>query len=277
MISTDNSTVEVFTDMTNEEYHGRKSHKSRTQVARYRGVMGGRAQRFAEVEGRSLFSGNASTTFGSLVDGAFEAECRGIDWRTRCAVAPPDVLAADGSRRGKPFQAWRASLAADAIECSAADFEKTGLIIKSILEHKKASELVSSTTHTQFSVFRTDKNGHRVKARADGVTPECWYDLKTTSSEWHELKWSFRRFHYDWQAAWYSDSAYACGWAPFVFRFIVVQTFPPFDVQVVRLKEEHVDRARVEIDETLYEIRRREETGIYVADSYHEEQELDLG
>jgi hypothetical protein len=135
---------------------------------------------------------------------------------------------------------------------------------------------MSEVTHSQYSVFRRDVNGHDVKARADLVTPSLWADLKTTSSEWWELKHSFRRFGYDWQAAWYSDAAYACGWAPFTFRFIVVQSFAPYDVEVVSITEDAVERARIEIAETLDEMRRRSETGNWVPDSYHEERVLEL-
>ena len=55
-----------------------------------------------------------------------------------------------------------------------------------------------------------------------------------------------------------------------------MQSFAPFDVKVVHLKPEAVERARIEIDETLFEMKRREETGEYVAESYHEEEALDL-
>lgn len=270
------SSLEVFTDMSNDEYHGRKSHISRSSASRYRGVYGGRAQRFEEVEGKRLFAGNAGTSFGTLVDGAFEAEARGVDWRSRCAVAPQDVLASDGSRRGKAFQQWKASLPADAVECSMADYTKVGDIIASLREHKLARQLLESITHTQYSVFWRDEDGHDRKARADGCNPEAWFDLKTTSSEWRDLKWSFRRYGYDWQAAWYTDAAIAAGWKPFTFKFVVVQTFEPFDVSVISLTPDAVERARHEIKKTLADMRHRRETGEYVADTYHAEQVLDL-
>jgi len=264
-------------DMANDVYHTKKSHKSRSQVHRYRGVLGGRAQRYAEVEGKSLFSGNSATSFGSIVDAAFEAVVRGVDWRSRCVVPPPGVLAADGSRRGNAFKEWRASLPIGAVECSEGDFSKTADMIASLWEHKAAKALMDQVAHSQMSVFWTDSNGHKRKARADGVTRSgAWFDLKTTSSEWRDLKWSFRRYGYDWQAAWYSDAAAAAGADPFTFKFIVVQSFAPFDVKVVHLKPEAVERARIEIDETLFEMRRREQTGEYVAESYHEEEVLDL-
>jgi hypothetical protein len=266
----------VREDIPNEVYHAISTHRSRSSVHRYAGADGGRSQRYAEKWGKSLFSGNSSTTFGSLVDGAFEAEVRGLDWRSRCAVAPPDVLAADGSRRGGAFKGWKASLGPECMECSADDFVKVRDIIESLREHKLARGLMEAVTKSQLSVFWQTADGFDLKARADGVTDAEWFDLKTTSSTWEDLHWSFRRFGYDWQAAWYSDAAAAAGWPPFTFRFVVVQNFAPFNVRVCKLKPEALDRARSEIRETLLAMRRREESDEYVSESYHDEVELEL-
>jgi hypothetical protein len=271
------NSLEVIPDLPNDEYHGRKSHVSRSKASRYRGVRGGRAQRYEEVKGKRLFEGNAGTTFGTLVDVAFEAEARGLDWRSRCAVAPAEVLTSNGQRRGNAFTAWKESLPAGAIECSMVDFVKVADIIESLREHKIARQLLESIKHTQYSVFWRDADGHDRKARPDGLNDDEWFDLKTTSSEWHELKWSFRRFAYNWQAAWYTDAAIAAGWKPFRFRFVVVQTFAPYDVAVFSLEDEAIENARHEIKKTLDDIKYRRESGIYVPDQYHAEQVLELG
>jgi len=136
--------------------------------------------------------------------------------------------------------------------------------------------LLESITETQLSVFWTDEDGHDRKARADGASKSEWFDLKTTSSEFSKLKYSFRDYAYDWQAAWYTDSAIAAGWPPFTFRFIVVQTFGSFDVAVFSLTPDAIDRARHEIRKTLADIRHRRETGEYVTDTYHAERVLEL-
>lgn len=278
IVSLDTPTpVVVSTDMGNAEYHGEREHISRSSAHRYRGVYGGRAQRYAEQYGKSLFAGNSATSFGTLVDGACEAVMAGADWRSRIAVPPSSVLASDGSRRGKAYQEWRSTLPVGGMECSLADFEKIGEIVDSILEHKAARALIESAVHSQYSVFWTDSHGHKRKARADGVTQNEWFDLKTTSSEWRELKWSFLRFGYDWQAVWYSEAARLSGFDGFEaknFKFIVAQVFAPFDVKVVTLGEDALARAEIEITETLDEIRRRRETGSYVSDDYHAVQEL---
>jgi hypothetical protein len=263
--------------MPNDTYHSRKPWISRSQAHRCRGVYGGRSQRYSEVKGKPVFAGNSATGFGSLVDGAFEAVVSGVDWRSRVVVPPAAVLASDGSRRGKPFQEWRSSLPAGSVECTATDYEKVSEIIESLWEHKAARRLMEAVTHSQYSVFWTDGNGHQRKARADGVTPTGWFDLKTTSGEWWEMRRSFERFGYDWQHAWYLDGAIAAGFEPFLFKFIVVQTFAPYDVWVGSLDDDSVARARSEIDATLDAMRRRRESGEYLDEAYHEEKVLVLG
>lgn len=267
--------VQTVLDMPNDEYRSRPE-TSRSDASRYRGIYGGRAQRYAEVYGRSLFSGNAATSFGSLVDAAFEAEMSGKDWKSIVAVPPAGVLAADGSRRGKAFTSWRDSLPPGAIETSATDYEKVQWIIDSAKEHRLGGRLLAEAKHSQLSVFWEDDRGHRRKARADGVTDSEWFDIKTTSSPWSSLRHSFREFAYDWQAAWYTDAAVASGMAPFAFRFIVVQVSPPYNTKVLRLTEDDLARARFEINETLNAMRQRRESGEWISDEYHEEQILSL-
>lgn len=269
-------TVSVFTDMANEAYHGERAHVSRSAAHRYRDQrLGGRSQRFVEQYGKSLFAGNSSTTFGTLVDKACEAMITGTDWRQSVIVPPLNVLAADGSRRGRAYIEWRESIPGDSLETSAKDYEKVSDIVESIMEHRGARALIEASTHSQYSVFWTDDDGHKRKARADGVTPECWYDLKTTSSEWWELKHSFRRFGYDWQDVWYRQAARVVGgWGDFKFPFVVVQTFAPYDVAVVTLPEDVLKHAEDEIRETLNLIRQRRESGVYVPENYHESFEL---
>ena len=117
-IDTSNGPV-ISTDMSNSVYHGERGHVSRSAAHRYRGVEGGRAQRFVEVYKKSLFTGNSATNFGSLIDGAVECEMRGVDWKSQIAVPPESVLATDGSRRGKPYTEWKQTIPAGGFECSA--------------------------------------------------------------------------------------------------------------------------------------------------------------
>ena len=273
-----NSTdIRVLTDMDNALYHAGSSHVSRSAASRYFGADGGRSQRFVEVFGGSLFSGSVAASLGTAVDTAVSAMIGGVEWRSVIHVPPADVCATDGSRRGKKYTDWKSSLLTSAIEVSAVDEQKIHSMVQSLQEHKLARDLIALSTHSQYSVFWTDENGHQRKARADGVTATEWWDLKTTSSEWRDIGHSFRKYFYDWQAAWYSDAAEAAGCPPFVFRFVCVQTFPPFDVRVFTLPNRTLARARSEIDETLNAMRARRESGVYVDEQYHEAVELQIG
>lgn len=277
IVSTDTQTS-VRLDMSNDEYHAERLHISRSTAHRYFGEEGGACQWFVDTYGESLFGGNSATNFGSLVDLACEYEMSGRNWRTAVCVPPPGVLASDGSRRGKAYQEWRAaSIPAGGFECNQTDFDKVEKIITSLRAHENANRLLEAATNSQLSVFWTDENGHRRKARADGVTSDHWFDLKTTSSEWRDLKYSFRRFGYDWQAAWYAEAAKVAGFSrPDHFPFVCVQTYAPYRVKVVTLSQSVIDRAAAEIKETLDEIVRRRETGQYLTPEYHAISELDF-
>lgn len=275
--STETPTTVIRTDLSNEDYHREQEHISRSTAHRYCGDEGGPCQLFVDTYHESLFSGNAATSFGSLVDAACECEMSGENWKAQIAVPPPGVLAADGSRRGKAFLEWRSTIFQGTYECSQSDFDKISKIIASLRMHSNANALLEAASQTQLSVFWTDANGHKRKARADGATPGHWFDLKTTSSEWRDLKYSFRRFGYDWQAAWYSEAARAAGFSnPDYFPFVCVQTFAPYKVKVVTLAESAVRRASEEIRETLDAIVRRRETNDYLSPEYHAISELDL-
>jgi hypothetical protein len=285
MICTENLTIDssagpvVLHDLANDAYHKEEFHISRSKAHRYRGGSGGVAQRF-EDEGGQVFAGNASTSFGSLVDAMFEAVCRGDFVQSVVAVAPPDVLTANGQRRGKRYTEWRSALPADVIETKEEDFEKASAVIAAIREHKSANELILQTTQTQESVFWVDDDGHKRKARCDGRAGDRhWYDLKTTSKELsqYELSKSFHRFGYAWQAAWYAEAAGLAGCdEPGRFPFIVAASYAPYEVCVVTLSQESVDYARDEIKKTLDMISRRRESGEYLPESYHNPISLDL-
>lgn len=271
-------TVLTTDDMTSEAYHAERDHISRSTAFRFAGPHGAVAQKFHDAGG-VLFSGNSSTDFGSAVDRAVGALMSGIDYRSLVTVCPPECLTSNGQRRGKAYEQWKQSISADAIEVSASDAAKVDAMIASLLEHDQARSLIESCESSQRSVFWIDGDGHRRKARADGVSKSGqWWDLKTTSSEWDVIRHSFRRFGYHWQAAWYSDARDAAAGGPlgFAFPFVVIQTFAPFCVSVIEITEDSLARAREEIRETLSLIKTRRETGVYLPASYHETVRIDV-
>jgi hypothetical protein len=268
----------VTDNMPNDAYHAEREHISRSTAFRFEGPHGAVAQQFYD-RGGVLFSGNASTDFGTAVDRAVGALMSGIDYRSLIAVCPAECLTSNGQRRGKAYEQWKQSLHSDAIEVSASDSTKVSAMVDSLLQHNRARDLIESCESAQRSVFWTDAEGHRRKARADGVSRSgMWWDLKTTSSDWDSLRYSFRRFGYHWQAAWYSDARDAAAREPLglPFPFVVIQTFAPFCVEVVEITEDSLARARDQIRETLSLIKTRRETGVYLPDSYHETVMIDV-
>lgn len=236
---------------------------------------GGKGQMLLD-RGDKIFSGNRGTEVGSLMDAAWEAVVAGKDWRSLFVEPPREVLAKDGSRRGQPYKDWKASLPPGAMELSSDDRRRLELMWEAVRSHRRATELLESTTACQRSVFWADRSGHKRKALWDGCNSELVYDLKTTSSDITDIGKSFINFGYAWQAAWYSDSAYEVGYEPFSMPFVVVQTVPPYHCKVVRIPDEFVDQARDQIARTLDLIALRRETGEYLSEEYGEEEELKM-
>lgn len=257
-------------ELSNEEYHGEKKHLSRSyahQIFRY----GGRGQWLLK-QGRKLVSMNSGLKIGSWFDAFWEAKALGQDTDQLFVVAPQDVLAADGSRRGKPYTEW--AKAQTGMIVTQDDIDLLQLMWDGVDANETAVRYLHDTTDTQRSVFWVDRNGHKRKSRFDGQTGEKVYDVKTTSSPWDQVHKSFLDYGYIWQAAWYTDSAYQIGYEPFAMPFIVVQTVPPYETRVFTMPCELVDAAREQIDQTLDAIRLRQETGEYLPADYGVETEM---
>lgn len=248
--------------ITDAEYHANHSHYSRSTVhSIYK--HGGEGQFFVEQQGGRMFSGSSSTDLGTKFDYAYRQTLVGKRLQDIFLCPPPEVLAADGSRRGKPYTEWKASIG-DQQEITQQEKEKFEYMFSNIFSCKRAAELHSETTDTQHTVFWTDEYGHNRKARADGVTPECWYDLKTTSSEWSRLSSACMDYGYAWQSAWYTEAALVAGWQGFRMPFIFVQTVPPYQVRVFDFPDQIVSEARTQIQRTLEQASLRRHTGEYL-------------
>lgn len=213
--------------------------------------------------GESFFSGSSSTDFGSLVDRAVSMTLAGADLADLFLVPPADVLASDGSKKGKKYTDWRDAQAPESVIVSASDFDKVDRVLLNTIRNKAAKEIFDQTKDVQGAFRWKDKHGRLRKSLADGVTPSFLWDYKTTSSPWWDLSSSFARYGYIWQDAWYEDGAVANGWEPHRLRFIVAQSSKPFGVRVYELEQEAVDFAREQIDATLHQMELRKEIGIY--------------
>ena len=257
-------------ELDNETYHGEKDHKSRSgvhQIFRY----GGRGQWLLE-NGHKLVGMNTGLKIGSWFDAYWEAKALGEDTSKLFVVAPRDVLAADGSRRGKAYTDW--AKAQTGMIVTQDDIDLLTLMWMGVEACESAVYYLHETSDTQRSVFWVDSNGHKRKARFDGQTSEKIYDVKTTSSQWDQVYKSFIDYGYVWQAAWYTDAAYQIGYEPFAMPFVVIQTVPPYETKVFTMPSEMVDAARAQIDQTLDAIRLRKETGEYLPADYGVETEM---
>lgn len=234
---------------------------------------GGLAQECLD-RGESLFSGNAGTSFGSLVDRAIPAVIAGQKLADLYATPPEEVLS-NGARRGKAYTEWKDSLEGRR-EISAEDWDRLNRIVANCLRHPRVVEIFDQTQDCQATFRHTDDAGHKRKALADGVGRRFLWDFKTTSSSWDQLYRSCIDYGYLWQDAWYEQAAVACGWEPHRLKFVFAQTAKPFGVRVYTFPEDLVDQARVQIARTLDQIALRRELGYYRSAEDEEEGVLDF-
>lgn len=231
---------------------------------------GGLAQECLDA-GESLFSGNAGTSFGTLVDRAIPAVICGHDLGSLYATPPAEVLS-NGARRGKAYTEWRDSLEGRQ-EISSEDQHRLERIVANCMRHPLVKDILAQTLDCQ-ATFRHEAGGHRLKALADGVCETYLWDFKTTSSSWDQLYRSCIDYGYLWQDAWYEDAAVACGWPAHRLKFVFAQTAKPFGVRVYTMPQDLVDQAREQIARTLDQIALRRELGYYRSAEDEEEGEL---
>jgi hypothetical protein len=247
--------------MSNADYHSQNDFLGRSylhSVSRF----GGEAQRWMD-QGYSLFGGNAGTRTGSKFDTIVTAVCEGKKLTDVLAIPPAEVLASNGHRRGKAYDAWKEEAERKGlIDCNAEEAWQLEVMLTHLLENPAAKALVEQTTETQVSVF-FELNGHRCKVRPDGCTPTLWWDLKTTSSTWDKVYRSAMDFGYAEQEWLYCQGAKAVGLPHFRMPFVFVQTMAPYGVHVFYLPTEIVDEAGLRMTRVMEEVRLRRETGVY--------------
>lgn len=162
-------------------------------------------------------------------------------------------LKADGSPSDKPTATanWRKS---------ADDARARGLVPIHIDDHTKAVKMAAKVRDhpiagplfaegdAEVSMYHTDpETGVRLRGRVD------WFQLNgdiddyktSTTVNTDELTRMFYKLSYFMQAAWYIDLAIAIGASTNpVFRFVVQEKEPPFDVAVIRYDDESIEEGR---------------------------------
>lgn len=264
--------AEKIVGMPAEQYFAHKADSRSFLVSVLKG--GGWAQQWLD-SGRSLFGGNSATRLGTKFDQLIMGVCAGMDVEGQLAIPPAEVLASNGARRGKAYEAWKENLRADVIDVT----DEEGFVLKtmadSLLANPAARALVEQTTETQVSVF-FEIDGHELKVRPDGCTPSIWWDLKSTSATWDRLYRSALDYGYLEQEWLYVQAAIAIGYEPFRMPFVFVQTMAPYACHVFYLPEEFVKEAGQRLLRVMEEVRLRRSTGVYHPADHGQITELEI-
>lgn len=254
-------------DLPNEEYHGSEkywAYRSRSRITRF--IRHGRAGMACERRGISLFAGNAGTSLGTVVDewlDAFASD-HAVHPADIYATPPAEVLSSNGQRRGAAYKAWEEEqLAAGKKFCSEEELKKASIMADSILNNPVCMDLIERTVCTQRCIFWKSEGGHMLKIRSDGDDGRVPWDLKTTSAPVDMFPKKAIEYGYHHQAALYLDGFIAMGLldTPLVdFKFLVVQSIPPYRAKVMVFPQKVVDFARKEVYDALDEMRDAEAT-----------------
>ena len=258
--------------MPNAEYHGNKAYDSRSFLCAV-AKGGGEAQLWLD-QGLSLFAGNSATQKGDEFDRLLTGMIAGKSFDDLICVPPDEVLGANGSRSTKAYKEWAAQQTG--LCCT----EDQAWVYRQMCSHamtnRAAKSLFDSTTETQMSVFWQEDNGHKLKVRPDAVTPDLWWDLKTTSQPWDALAASVCKYGYAEQAWLYCRGAMQLGWPEFSMPFVFVQTVPPYQCRVFRLPDDFVEEAGQRLLSVMEEVRLRRSTGAYLPVDHGEIAELEI-
>lgn len=257
--------------MSAEDYFAQNDFDSRSyfvSVMRF----GGAAQHWMD-QGHSLFGGNSATKLGTKFDTAIMAIAGGKSVDEVIVTPPADVLDAAGRRSGGKYKTWAASIQPWQIDCN----EDEAFVLRTMVEHTldnpAARGLIEATTETQLSVFG-EINGHPVKCRPDGCTPELWWDLKSTSATWDRLYASVIDYGYGEQEWLYRELAKQVGWDHFRMPFVFTQTMAPYACHVFYLPVDWVEEAGQRLLRVMEEVRLRRSTGEYFPIDHGEITEL---
>jgi hypothetical protein len=186
-------------------------------------------------------------------------------------MIPESVLTANGQRRGKAWEAFRAQHA-DRVLLRPRDAAIVAEVREACYRHPTARRLLEfdGGGRSEHVLHWThDETGTPCRGRADRLTPAFIADLKTTSLA--DLD-AFGRKAYDFgyhrQAAFYLDGARANGLIEIGFAFIVAQVIPPFGVMTFVLDQPFIGAGFAENDRLLREFAECQRTGKWQRHDY---------
>ena len=192
-------------------------------------------------------------------------------------MSPPSSTLTSTGLVGKEAEKWAKNEAPEgAVVVGPKERAQIFAEVAAIKGNPAAADLIAQVTGHEISVRWETADGHRLKCRADAVTPDVWLDLKTTREAdiLADFWKSVLQFRYHLQDAWYRCGMEACGMDPAPLQFIVVSTSLPHDCQVVTLPPVVVAEGKRLMDRALADLRLREDLDYWLPDQHGEVVEL---
>ena len=256
---------------SNADYHADETHRS---CSRVKTLLDSPALYYQRYIAKSLPPYQSSALdHGTLVHRWLE---EGDGFLSTLVSPPASTLTATG-QVGKDAEKWAKNEApANATVVGPKERAQILAEVAAIKSNPAAAELIAEITAHEVSIRWTSADGHRLKCRADAITPHCWIDLKTTRDADILVEWwrSCLQFKYHLQCAWYMRGMEACGLTPTPLRFIVISTSLPHDCQVVVLPEAVITEGQRLMDKALADLRLREDLDWWLPDQHGEVVEL---
>lgn len=184
----------------------------------------------------------------------------------------PGILIIPATSRAKADQeahkeAKEQARAEGKIPLTADDAAKVDAMALKLSAHRLASRLLSDGQPEVSAYALDDETGVMRRGRFDWLGTNVLTDYKTTTSvNPRDLAGRYgtvRKWHYDMQAAWYTDLARDCGHPASAFAFIFQMKTAPFDITVAYVSDDDLFDARNENRTALERFRDCTGSGIW--------------
>ena len=161
------------------------------------------------------------------------------------AVIPPEVLNAQGHRKGKAWSEWKDANAGK-IQRTAGEMAAVRCMVRNVFAHPRGAWLMEHAQHYEFSlVYECPASGLPCRARPDllvGLRGQILLvDFKTTKClTAREFAWDMERYGYHRQFAWYKEAVELFGHTVAGCLAITVDKSPAHRVRVHEVSERAV-------------------------------------
>lgn len=174
-----------------------------------------------------------------------------------CVPIPPDVLNAQGHRKGKPWTDFEASLQPNQIAATPGDIRLALALRDACMKNPATRKWLDMDGPTEQSIRWSDlATGLPLRCRPDKRTTRCIIDVKTCrNSSPVEFSKSCAQFAYAEQAAFYQQGVAALlGGEILPVVFIAVSKEPPYVARAYELDEKAMEYARERVFKSLEDL-----------------------